>query len=203
MTEQEWLKCDDIDMMMAIVGRDDNKRRYYLFSCACCRLLEYKLPPKRRDVISIIESFADGIATTAQVQKMRDHVHGDMVGNRAYPYAFWHLVNIDMEPWQTAAQVWWHVIDGRHDRRPKLAVIQNMFRDIFNPYWQKTSLPINDTIRNLALTAYTSGDYKIMPIISDALEDAGCTDQKVLEHCRDYAYHARGCWVLDEILDKR
>jgi hypothetical protein len=39
-----------------------------------------------------------------------------------------------------------------------------------------------------------------LPILADALEEAGCDDARVLAHCRDDAHHARGCWVVDLIL---
>jgi hypothetical protein len=36
-----------------------------------------------------------------------------------------------------------------------------------------------------------------MPILADALEDAGCTNQDILAHCRAGGEHVRGCWVVD------
>ena len=41
-----------------------------------------------------------------------------------------------------------------------------------------------------------------MPILGDALEDAGCTNAAILKHCRSGAEHVRGCWCLDLILGK-
>ena len=39
-----------------------------------------------------------------------------------------------------------------------------------------------------------------MPVLGDALEDAGCDDEEALAHCRHHPLHARGCWVLDAVL---
>jgi hypothetical protein len=39
-------------------------------------------------------------------------------------------------------------------------------------------------------------------VLSDALEEAGCTDQDILNHCRSPGVHVRGCWLLDVLLDK-
>jgi hypothetical protein len=36
-----------------------------------------------------------------------------------------------------------------------------------------------------------------MPILADALQDAGCDDEAVLAHCREPREHVRGCWVVD------
>jgi hypothetical protein len=41
-----------------------------------------------------------------------------------------------------------------------------------------------------------------MPILADALEDAGCANPDLLDHCRTPGVHVRGCWVLDLILGK-
>jgi hypothetical protein len=41
-----------------------------------------------------------------------------------------------------------------------------------------------------------------LPILADALEDAGCTNADVLNHCRQPAEHGRGCWPVDLILSK-
>ncbi|WP_227254916.1 hypothetical protein [Frigoriglobus tundricola] len=55
----------------------------------------------------------------------------------------------------------------------------------------------------LALTVYEARDFSAMPILADALQDAGCDNTDVLDHCRDTALtHVRGCWVVDLVLDK-
>jgi hypothetical protein len=45
-------------------------------------------------------------------------------------------------------------------------------------------------------------DATLLPILADALEEAGCTDPEILGHCRGEEEHVRGCWVVDLILDK-
>jgi hypothetical protein len=49
---------------------------------------------------------------------------------------------------------------------------------------------------------YESRDISSMPILADALEEAGCNNAEVLAHCRSDGLHARGCWVLDLLLGK-
>ncbi|VTR93309.1 Uncharacterized protein (Fragment) OS=uncultured bacterium PE=4 SV=1 [Gemmata massiliana] len=50
---------------------------------------------------------------------------------------------------------------------------------------------------------YESRDFGAMPILGDALQDAGCDNTDVLDHCRDSrAPHVRGCWVVDLVLGK-
>lgn len=59
------------------------------------------------------------------------------------------------------------------------------------------------TVRRIAQAIYDSRRFEDMPILADALEEAGCGDQEMLGHCREQeGVHARGCWVLDLLLQK-
>jgi hypothetical protein len=55
----------------------------------------------------------------------------------------------------------------------------------------------------LAEVIYEERAFDRMPILGDALEEAGCPDAAILGHCRENGPHARGCWVVDRILNKR
>ena len=58
-----------------------------------------------------------------------------------------------------------------------------------------------DTVVALARQMWDARDFGAMPILADALQDAGCDRDDVLDHCRDpKARHNRGCWVLDAVL---
>jgi len=41
-----------------------------------------------------------------------------------------------------------------------------------------------------------------MPILSDALMDAGCDQEEIIRHCRNSGPHVCGCWVVDLLLEK-
>jgi type VI secretion system protein ImpC len=59
----------------------------------------------------------------------------------------------------------------------------------------------DDTIARMARAIRDSGRFADLPILADALEEAGCADERILGHCRDeWAGHAAGCWVLDALL---
>ena len=58
------------------------------------------------------------------------------------------------------------------------------------------------TVTALAQGIHADRAFDRMPVLADALEDAGCADGDVLEHCRRPAAHHRGCWVVDLVLGK-
>lgn len=58
------------------------------------------------------------------------------------------------------------------------------------------------TVRKLARTIYETRRFQDMPILADALEEAGCTDADILHHCRQPGEHVGGCWVVDRLLGK-
>ncbi|MFO0823473.1 MAG: hypothetical protein U0792_10210 [Gemmataceae bacterium] len=61
----------------------------------------------------------------------------------------------------------------------------------------------SDTALSLAKHIYEARDFAQMPILADALQDAGCDNTDILNHCRDpKQVHVRGCWVVDLVLGK-
>ncbi len=77
-------------------------------------------------------------------------------------------------------------------------VFGNPYRPVaFSPSWRSESAIA------LARTAYDTRNFTLLPILADALEEAGCDHADILSHCRDpKATHARGCWVVDLVLGK-
>jgi hypothetical protein len=106
----------------------------------------------------------------------------------------------------TTQGIWSHpvFISGRDNEGGD--VVSRFIRDvIINPFH-----PINfdkswrtDTVVSLANGMYITQDFSAMPILADALQDVGCNNHTILEHCRDRnVNHVRGCWVVDLVLDK-
>jgi hypothetical protein len=53
------------------------------------------------------------------------------------------------------------------------------------------------TVASLATAIYDHRRFADLPVLADALEDAGCADAAILAHCRGPDEHVRGCWVVD------
>jgi hypothetical protein len=58
------------------------------------------------------------------------------------------------------------------------------------------------TARAIAQRIYDADDFADLPVLADALQDAGCDEPIVLDHCRNRKPHVRGCWVVDWCLGK-
>ncbi|HJZ56598.1 MAG TPA: hypothetical protein VKE74_16650 [Gemmataceae bacterium] len=55
----------------------------------------------------------------------------------------------------------------------------------------------------LARSIYDERAFDRLPILADALQDAGCENTDILGHCHDpQLFHVRGCWVVDLVLGK-
>lgn len=68
----------------------------------------------------------------------------------------------------------------------------NPFRPVtLDPSW------LTPTVRARAAGIYADRAFDRMPILADALQDTGCENEEVLNHCRQPAEHVRGCWVVD------
>jgi hypothetical protein len=66
----------------------------------------------------------------------------------------------------------------------------------FDPSWR------TEAVVGLARGMYESRDFTPLPVLADALEDAGCAHPDILAHCRGPGPHVRGCWVVDLVLGK-
>jgi hypothetical protein len=90
--------------------------------------------------------------------------------------------------------------------KSRLGRMAHLLRDIFgNPYRPVKLKPAWRTaaVVGLAQTMYESRDFAAMPVLADALEDAGCDNPHVLAHCRGpTAFHVRGCWAVDLVLGR-
>ena len=67
---------------------------------------------------------------------------------------------------------------------------------------QVDSVWLTSTVVEMARGIYDERAFDRLPILADALQDAGCENADVLAHCRGPGPHVRGCWVVDLVLGK-
>jgi hypothetical protein len=104
----------------------------------------------------------------------------------------------------------YHAALVHEDQSPERADQATLLRDIFGPLpfrpvtVHPAVLAWNDRlVVRLAGAIYEERRWGDMPILHDALLDAGCDNEEVLAHCRAGGEHGRGCWVLDLCLGKQ
>src|SRR5205814_6145026 len=80
-----------------------------------------------------------------------------------------------------------------------------LLRDIVgNPFRPVTTDPawLTSDVVAIAMSIYAERAFDRLPILADALQDAGCQNADVLGHCRGDGPHVRGCWAVDLVLGK-
>jgi hypothetical protein len=224
MTEAEWLEATHPRAMLEAVANDVSPRRLRLLACGYCCLIWRKLSSHNRKLVEAAEAFADGRLGAEEWTAIQDDAragvedYGGSPGSQAAACAACDVSAV-LGYWKTlAAWVWevsWLVVaeltkwDGPSGTFPPPSeefavqatlarcVLGNPFRPVaFSLQWRT-----DDTVR-LARHMDESRDFDAMPILADALEDAGCDSVDILDHCRGSGPHVRGCWVVDLVLGK-
>jgi hypothetical protein len=94
---------------------------------------------------------------------------------------------------------------GWGDQRERLRQMAAIMRDVVGNPFRPTAIQagwLPPTVVALARQIYDSRDFSAMPVLADALEDAGCDNEDVLQHCRGPGPHYLGCWLVDLVLAK-
>jgi len=80
-----------------------------------------------------------------------------------------------------------------------------LLREVFLHHFIPVTLDrrwLTATVIDLARTIYDETVFERMPILADALMDAGCDNEEIISHCQGPGPHLLGCWVLDLLLGK-
>jgi len=213
MTEQEWLSSADPTVMLFYLTRDetgyDSKqcpkldRRLRLFACACCSRQVWGLMRggstcpdcsgsgsinRGQRAVEIAERYADGQATREELlaaSTTDSHTVWNSADAAARYSSLWSAANA--ASWSEA-------------REKQAALLRDIFGNPFRPraFWTLGRLLSSGqtdmtqclhwnsgAITALARAIYDERRFEDMPVLADALEEAGCTDRGILGHCRD------------------
>jgi hypothetical protein len=202
--------CTDLKVLLKWDAPPFSRRKMRLFFCACCRLLWDRLTdPRSREAVAVAERFADRQATVAELNQARQAAYAvnanspiDVDRESAWPRTA-TLPDSDY----TRTAFWLFSIRGDLRLLPRDQALA-LYRDIIgNPFRKvpvlKEWLAWNDrTVVKIAQAIYEERAFDRMPILADALEEAGCISADILDHCRQPGEHTRGCWLLDLVLGK-
>jgi hypothetical protein len=230
-TEAEWLSATDPESILDALGGVMTDRQRRLFGCACCRRVWHLLPDERyRRAVEVAERLADGRAdedaraaahaAITSVPAPGDRQAGRSGAARAVWYASGVLVSNSAafgskHAAKALGDVAFHSSGGADwdearvaaeaaeavERAAQVVLLRDISGNPFRPV-ASTDAWRTPTAVALVQAIYEESAFDRLPILADALEDAGCTDRTILDHCRGPGPHVRGCWVVDRILGK-
>jgi hypothetical protein len=209
------------EKMRQSISRLLGVRKRLLFACACCRTIWNQLEDERsRIAVDLLEQYADGLvgpdahgiamrnALSARDAirpnwRKRERIH-DQISRiaasavcEATSYGLEStiqevvLVRLGSSSGLTVSDVKEEHVKLLHD------ILGNPFQPIItDPNW------LSSNVRVLAEGIYDDRAFDQLPILYDALLDAGCNHEDILQHCRSEEPHVRGCWVIDLLLGK-
>ncbi|MCE9562012.1 MAG: hypothetical protein K8U57_08150 [Planctomycetes bacterium] len=224
MTEQQWLKSGNAEAMNDFYAQRHTERKARLLMLASCqRHPEHLEHPSIRGMVDLlIAHYADprkpdvpfgGKPIVAAYRKLERYAFSTEDLRRGVAFGMVAAAEPVSAMKRLEEDFRYLVYSCLHDvafgvtaNAKKESKLQaGLVREVLgNPFRSVTVEPpwLTDTVVLLARQIYETEDFSLMPILGDALQDAGCENVDVLEHCRDESLpHVRGCWVLDLILE--
>jgi hypothetical protein len=220
--EDDWLRSTDPQAIVRFLlqrSPPPDPRKLRLFACACARRLWPQVKHTRwREIVLTAERFADGRVGRRQLEQA--HRGARWISQAAYNnwlanpgkdsngvsvgYIIVALTERDPGDAALSAARSAVSIKGSAESAVQSALVRDLFGNPFRPppapaAWLGHP---DETVLRLARVLYDEGRFADLPVLGDALEDAGCTDEQVLGHCRSSGPHVRGCWLLDAVLGK-
>ncbi len=225
MTEAEWRTGTDCRAMMRALRGRAGDRKLRLFAATCWQRLRHLLQDGRlRWFLGLLEPHADGLVPPPEIATARQGVwkafqaltQAGLTGETREQIAARRLAR-----WGADANAWAAAVEAGRTARGVAAQIGewavaaetkfqcDLLRELFgNPFRPAVVDPAwlaweGGTVARLAGAVYEERSFEQLPILGDALEEAGCADAEVLAHCRQQpGEHMRGCWVIDLLLGK-
>ncbi len=216
--ETQWLACETWLDMYKLLPADATRRKLRLFAVACCRRLP-GLAELSLELLDVAERHAEGafgqvpiyqdplyvayIKASGLVRAQENNPEGPR-GHDAAQAVAWALVPVGVGPRECAAYAAYHAgraVPGPDERRAQYRLLADVLlahpSAADSPAWLSWN---GGAVEGLARSIESEQAFERLPLLADALEDAGCTDAALLGHCRGPGPHARGCWALDLLL---
>jgi hypothetical protein len=222
MTEAEWRTCTSPEAILNFLTSKASPRKLRLYAIGCCRRIWRELADDRcLYAVEVAQRFVDGRASEADLFAAGQMVVSvaRILGDPHSPAseatysrggAAWAATR--MPAWHAAWDAAWDArvvardciagTDWEKERRWQAALLLDLFANPFHtvridPTWLVQG---DGAVANLARVIYDEDRFGDLPILADALEEAGCTSTEMLSHCRAAQPHYRGCWVVDAVL---
>jgi hypothetical protein len=216
MDEKEWLECKDPETMLMFLRDKTSARKLRLYAVGCCHqhdalVFSPNSLPYRR-AVQLAEQFAEGRASVGMLLKERRRE--DRRWNRSFHPSFtYFVVEFDALAAARRSALYAHLLykedkgekAAEELRRAQSDLVRCIFGNPFRPV--AVDMPwlasIDRTASKLAVNIYIEHAFDRLPLLADALEEAGCDNKDILNHCRGSGPHGKGCWVLDLLLGEK
>ncbi len=219
MTEKQWLTARDPAALLAhsrLLG-DERKRR--LFACACARrVADLFTDPASERAVATAERYADGLASNQELHaalaaaraavraaRSRNVCHGIAAACAAMTVNDSVLALDQQAAWLAAYARAPNLLEQPAELRAQADLVRDLFGNPFRPPAPAEAAWLEwdgGAVRRLAQAVYAERAFADLPVLADALEDAGCEEGDLLAHLRGPGPHALGCWALDLLLGK-
>jgi hypothetical protein len=199
---------------------DDRKLRLLL--CACTRMAVPYLPADAAAVTAAVVAAAERTADRDDRPHLAEVFLEALVKAGEQGFVLLHAARtaagFDLTPGDEYdpryGPVWWHLEPHRTVERQVLTVLAGETRNrpladavrcLFgNPFRRPEARPEWRTEAAVGVAAGVVAEWAWdrLPILADAVEEAGCGDPGVLAHLRGDGPHVPGCWAVDLVLGK-
>jgi hypothetical protein len=231
MIEAEWLCCTDPLEMLAFLGDRASDRQLRLLLVGHCRRSWHLLSPGSRASVEVAERFADGGASAAELLEADysadswmlpeddrcQEIEAELQVPSLLPDEVARLrEQLERQSGRLHAAMRARSCClppdmirglGRGELVGGLELFAAILRDLIGNPFRTISVDLgwlvwgDAVVPGIARAIYDGHDFERLPILGDALEEAGCQDAEILAHCRGPGPHVRGCWVLSRFLE--
>jgi mannitol/fructose-specific phosphotransferase system IIA component (Ntr-type) len=219
MTRREWQTCGDPAAMLYHLGDRLSPRKRQLFACACVRRVWHLVAqPVCQWAVEVAERYADGLASEEEREAADEATASDTDESEGSPYSdaelaatFAILAHLDFAGRDSIGQ---HpAVNAAHHAAlaggPAEASNQAvLLRDVAGDPFRRVKVAQGwrawnrGLVVRMAEEVYQEQAFERLPILADALEEAGATEAELLDHLRGPGPHLRGCWALNLILGR-
>jgi hypothetical protein len=227
MTEQEWLRCaNPYSMLQFLQGEDAvtrlrrwrgdrvlqpvSLRKVVLFNSACGRRWWDRMREGTREYLIAQEQFADGQIDARSLRSSAESLAAALpayaearryVEASEYPHQRGDYQGYSAPDWRILFRPNDILISAAVEMAKQVSLLCDIVGNPFRPVTIDASW-LTSTVVSFATAIYDERAFDRLPILADALEDAGCDDADLLNHCRQPGEHVRGCWAVDLVLGK-
>jgi hypothetical protein len=219
MTEEQWLGCTFPARQLDHLARHGGPagRKLRLLACAALRLRWPRLADRLRAAVETAERFADGLASPDDLFRARTSAAAEAgrmsrsfwFGDEETSQDVWYAVAThpaSQSLGEVVAHYTWvnsslRSVFALRSQRAEAGLVRDLFGNPFRPVSLDPSWRTSNVVA-LAGGIYADRAFDRLPILADALQDAGCDNSDILNHCRGPGPHVRGCWVVDLVLGK-